>query len=152
GVYPPTAAKRHRRERALHPDSHPSLLRSAAAGAICMSACAGSVPADCLVALISGNDRGAGPICRPKRPGDRGGFETSEISGGWRAGPDTPGQRLGRHGLLREVHMKNHGNIDVWLERVCQLMVVGLSISAAFLLRFDFSIPPSVGPILRQAV
>jgi len=48
--------------------------------------------------------------------------------------------------------MKNHGNIDVWLERVCQLMVVGLSISAAFLLRFDFSIPPSVGPILRQAV
>ena len=30
--------------------------------------------------------------------------------------------------------MKNHRNIDVWLERACHLAVVGLSVTAAFLL------------------
>ena len=48
--------------------------------------------------------------------------------------------------------MKNHRNIDVWLERACHLMVVGLSVAAAFLLRFDFTIPSIVSPILKQAV
>ena len=42
--------------------------------------------------------------------------------------------------------MKNHRNIDVWLERACHLTVVGLSVTAAFLLRFDFSIPTGVHP------
>ena len=48
--------------------------------------------------------------------------------------------------------MKNHRNIDVWLERACHLTVVGLSVTAAFLLRFDFAIPTSVIPILKQSL
>ena len=48
--------------------------------------------------------------------------------------------------------MKNHRNGDVWLERACQLAVVGLSVTSAFLLRFDFTTPPSVIPILKQAL
>ena len=52
----------------------------------------------------------------------------------------------------REMLMKNHRNIDVWLERVCHLAAVGLSVTAAFLLRFDFSIPASVIPILKESL
>jgi FlaA1/EpsC-like NDP-sugar epimerase len=48
--------------------------------------------------------------------------------------------------------MKNHRNLDIWLERACHLMVVGLSVAAAFLLRFDFTLPPSVIPILKQTL
>jgi FlaA1/EpsC-like NDP-sugar epimerase len=48
--------------------------------------------------------------------------------------------------------MKNHRNIDVWLERACHLMAVGLSVTAAFLLRFEFAIPAGVMPILKQAL
>jgi len=48
--------------------------------------------------------------------------------------------------------MKNYRNIDVWLDRACHLTVVTLSVAAAFLLRFDFTIPSIVGPILKQAV
>ncbi len=48
--------------------------------------------------------------------------------------------------------MKNHRNIDVWLERACHLTVVGLSVAAAFLLRFDFAIPASAIPILKEAL
>jgi hypothetical protein len=48
--------------------------------------------------------------------------------------------------------MKNHRNSDVWLERACHLTVVGLVVTAAFLLRFDFSLPATVIPILKQAV
>ncbi len=33
--------------------------------------------------------------------------------------------------------MKPNRNIDVWLERACHLAVVALSVTAAFLLRFD---------------
>ena len=48
--------------------------------------------------------------------------------------------------------MKNHRNIDVWLERACHLMAVGLSVTAAFVLRFDFAIPAGVMPILKEAL
>jgi len=48
--------------------------------------------------------------------------------------------------------MKNHRNSDVWLERACHLAAVGLSVTAAFLLRFDFEIPASVIPILKQGL
>jgi FlaA1/EpsC-like NDP-sugar epimerase len=48
--------------------------------------------------------------------------------------------------------MKHHRNFDIWLERGCQLTVVGLSVVAAFLLRFDFAVPSSVIPILKQAL
>ncbi len=48
--------------------------------------------------------------------------------------------------------MKHDRNIDVWLERACHLVVVGLSVTAAFLLRFDFAIPASVIPILKEAL
>ena len=48
--------------------------------------------------------------------------------------------------------MKNHKNSDVWLERASHLTVVGLSVTAAFLLRFDFTIPTSVIPILKQSL
>jgi FlaA1/EpsC-like NDP-sugar epimerase len=48
--------------------------------------------------------------------------------------------------------MKSHRNLDIWLERTCHLTVVGLSLAAAFLLRFDFGLPASVIPILKQAL
>jgi FlaA1/EpsC-like NDP-sugar epimerase len=48
--------------------------------------------------------------------------------------------------------MKHDRNIDVWLERASQLVVVGLSVTAAFLLRFDFAIPASVIPIWKQTL
>ena len=48
--------------------------------------------------------------------------------------------------------MKNDRHTDVWLERACNLTAVGLSVTAAFLLSFDFSIPVGLAPILRQAV
>ena len=48
--------------------------------------------------------------------------------------------------------MKNHRNFDIWLERACHLTVVGLSLAAAFLLRFDFSLPAGLIPILKQAL
>jgi FlaA1/EpsC-like NDP-sugar epimerase len=48
--------------------------------------------------------------------------------------------------------MKNHRNLDIWLERLCHLTVAGLSVAVAFLLRFDFAIPASAIPILRQAL
>ena len=46
--------KRHRHERALHPDSVASLFCEAAAGAVCLSARARTVPADCVLAVVSG--------------------------------------------------------------------------------------------------
>jgi FlaA1/EpsC-like NDP-sugar epimerase len=48
--------------------------------------------------------------------------------------------------------MKNDRHTDVWIERACNLAAVGLSVHIAFLLRFDFSLPNGVAPILRQAV
>lgn len=48
--------------------------------------------------------------------------------------------------------MKNARHTEVWLERACNLTAVGLSVTAAFLLSFDFSIPAGLAPILRQAV
>src|SRR5579864_3858202 len=47
--------------------------------------------------------------------------------------------------------MKNDHH-DVWIERACHLGAVGLSVTLAFLLRFDFSIANGVAPIVRQAV
>jgi FlaA1/EpsC-like NDP-sugar epimerase len=46
----------------------------------------------------------------------------------------------------------NNRNIDVWLERVCQLAAIGLSVAAAFQLRFDFAVPASQMPILHHAL
>ena len=51
----------------------------------CMSARPRSVSADCLAAVVSGDDRGAGAICGPKCPGDPGKFSASEIRGAARA-------------------------------------------------------------------
>ena len=48
--------------------------------------------------------------------------------------------------------MKPNRNIDVWLERACHLAVVALSVTAAFLLRFDCSLPADVIPILKEAL
>jgi FlaA1/EpsC-like NDP-sugar epimerase len=48
--------------------------------------------------------------------------------------------------------MKNHQNGDIWMERGCHLTVVGLSLAAAFLLRFDLTIPAGIIPILKQAL
>src|SRR5258708_4723921 len=48
--------------------------------------------------------------------------------------------------------MKNHRNVDVGLEGACHLAAVGLSVAAAFLLRFDVGIPAGVMPILKQAL
>ena len=82
----------------------------------------------------------------PKVYGRFGEGETSEIRGArssrcrYRAA-----RALELPDSSREVLMKNHRNTDVWLERACHLMAVGLSVTAAFLLRFDFSIPAGVG-------
>jgi FlaA1/EpsC-like NDP-sugar epimerase len=46
----------------------------------------------------------------------------------------------------------NNRHVDVWLERVCQLMAVGLSLTAAFYLRFDFAIPVSLALVYRRAL
>ena len=46
----------------------------------------------------------------------------------------------------------NNRHIDVWLERICQAVAVGLSLTAAFYLRFDFAIPASLAPIYRHAL
>ena len=46
----------------------------------------------------------------------------------------------------------NRRHADVWLERVCQLAAVALALTAAFELRFDFDIPLSLYPVLRQAL
>jgi FlaA1/EpsC-like NDP-sugar epimerase len=48
--------------------------------------------------------------------------------------------------------MKNHRNSDVWLERACHLTAVAFSATAAFLLRFDLTIPASVIPILKESL
>ena len=48
--------------------------------------------------------------------------------------------------------MKNDHRADVWIERMCHVAAVGLSVTAAFLLRFDSSLPAVLRPILWQAV
>jgi FlaA1/EpsC-like NDP-sugar epimerase len=48
--------------------------------------------------------------------------------------------------------MKNSRHIDVWLERACHLAAVWLSVTAAFLLRFDFSVPASLATVLKQSL
>jgi len=46
----------------------------------------------------------------------------------------------------------NNRHVSIWLERACQMVAVGLSLTAAFLLRFDFAIPDSLTGVLTQAV
>jgi FlaA1/EpsC-like NDP-sugar epimerase len=46
----------------------------------------------------------------------------------------------------------NNRHIDIWLERSCHLAAIGLSVVAAFLLRFDFSVPASLAAVLKQAL
>jgi FlaA1/EpsC-like NDP-sugar epimerase len=48
--------------------------------------------------------------------------------------------------------MKTHPNFDIWLERASNLIAVGLSVVAAFLLRFDFAAPPGIFPVMKQAL
>src|SRR5262245_21165002 len=48
--------------------------------------------------------------------------------------------------------MKNARDLDVWLERGCHTVAVALSVTAAFLLRFDFAIPPSLSGVLGKAI
>lgn len=48
--------------------------------------------------------------------------------------------------------MKTHRRLSAWLERMCHLTVVVVSVGAAFLLRFDFAIPPVALPIAKQAL
>jgi FlaA1/EpsC-like NDP-sugar epimerase len=48
--------------------------------------------------------------------------------------------------------MKNARDMDVWLERGCHMAAVGLSVTTAFLLRFDFSIPASLNTVLTKAI
>jgi len=48
--------------------------------------------------------------------------------------------------------MKNRFRTGVWLDRAVHLAVVSLSLTAAFLLRFDFKIPTGIFPVLTAAV
>lgn len=42
--------------------------------------------------------------------------------------------------------------LSVWADWVCHLAIVALAVSTAFLLRFDFLIPPAVLPIFKRAL
>src|SRR5690349_1392548 len=46
----------------------------------------------------------------------------------------------------------NTNHIDVWLERICQLIAVALSFTAAFYLRFEFAIPATLVPVFQHAL
>jgi len=46
----------------------------------------------------------------------------------------------------------NNRHIDVWLERVCQLLAVAISLTVSFHLRFEFAIPASIAPVFRRAL
>jgi FlaA1/EpsC-like NDP-sugar epimerase len=48
--------------------------------------------------------------------------------------------------------MNSHRHLDIWIERLCHVAAVALSLSAAFLLRFDFTLPSGVIPLLKEAV
>ena len=48
--------------------------------------------------------------------------------------------------------MQNHRNLDIWVDRACHLAAVSLSVTAAFMLRFDLTLPAGVIPILKQAL
>ena len=48
--------------------------------------------------------------------------------------------------------MTTRCHLDIWFERAGHSVAVGVSVIAAFLLRFDFSIPHDVAPVLKQAV
>jgi len=47
--------------------------------------------------------------------------------------------------------MPKHRKLDIWMERACHFAAIGLSLAAAFLLRFDLTLPASAIPILKQA-
>src|SRR5215471_6579612 len=44
----------------------------------------------------------------------------------------------------------NSRHADTWLERVCQMTAVALSVAGAFFIRFDFAIPASLVAIAQQ--
>ena len=48
--------------------------------------------------------------------------------------------------------MINRRHLDIWLERACHLAAVGLSVIAAFLLKFDRSIPGALDTVVKQAL
>ena len=48
--------------------------------------------------------------------------------------------------------MRNHLRVGAWLDQACHLAVIGLSVEAAFLLRFDFSIPSGTISVLTKAI
>ena len=48
--------------------------------------------------------------------------------------------------------MSNEHRVDLWIERACNLTAVVLSVTAAFLLRFDFSIGAEVGVLVKAAI
>ena len=48
--------------------------------------------------------------------------------------------------------MRHRRDINVWIERICHTAAIALSVTSAFLLRLDFSIPASLTPVLKQAL
>jgi FlaA1/EpsC-like NDP-sugar epimerase len=48
--------------------------------------------------------------------------------------------------------MTNDPRIDVWIERACNLATVVVSVTVAFLLRFDFSIGAGVWVLVKEAI
>ena len=48
--------------------------------------------------------------------------------------------------------MTTRCHVDVWFERASHAVAVGMSVIAAFLLRFDFSLPHDAVPVLKQAL
>ena len=50
------------------------------------------------------------------------------------------------------MHRKRGYQFDVWLERGCHAIAIGLSLSAALLLRFDFSLPLDLRALFKQAL
>lgn len=43
-------------------------------------------------------------------------------------------------------------NLDIWVERACHLMAVAFSLTAAFLLRFDLTLPAVLVPVFERAL
>src|SRR5579864_4021226 len=48
--------------------------------------------------------------------------------------------------------MRNRFRVDAWLDPICHMAVIGLSVEAAFLLRFDFSISSGTVSVLTRAI
>ena len=133
------APERHWNQHPFHADSAPFLFRPIAAGCLRVPARPGTVSPDRFAPLYPGLTDDSNTIRRSVREV----LAKVRPSRFVAAGPiDSALSARGGRPLHERNHMNTH-HIDVWLERICQLIAVALSFTAAFYLRFDFAIPAS---------